>query len=729
MNETEIDRMVATLDGDGSGYQKMLDDAVKQTDSATKAIEKQGSMIESIGASLKSYAGTILQAVGGLGIKSFLSSSLHEFEESEMGMIRLEAAIKSNGGDVEELSKKYSEFAGQMQETTIYSDDMVISLLKQAETFQLSGDAAISATKDAINLAAATGSSANQMMRLTAAMEKGDIKGAMMFSRLIPQLRGVKDEAEFVDRYNKLLATGMETVEKEAGTLGGMLKIVANLWSDVKEAIGETVSESLKPVVDIIRKGVGWFNSLNKTTKAFVTTVAMVTTGVLGLTVAIKAAGIVFNLLFGGVGIWIGLFSVVVGLVAGLTVSLGGLGGVFEGIRRRAEQAWEWLRPARERVAKLWDDLQAWATRAWNVVETKATQAWEWTRPIRQALQSFFEFLVDTGAKGWDYLVKIATDAWDWIVEKAEAAWEAIFGTVEVNWTKISRSIQAGIIFIEYSLRNLDKVFEIAWTRAALGLVQFEEGVKFFFLTTIPELLDWFAEEWPNVIIDAIDMSMKYIENRFSNIATLFENLLAILSGEKSITGLFDGLVNELDGVESRFTKLPQLTERGMSDVEKILKQDLDGLEKDFMDGFEEFYRNKMNEFAMDDVPWAVWEDESDDSGRKAMDNFTDAAAKEAQKADAVLAGSFKAFERIGDYLDNLYGEKTGKGGKGKSPLDMVDEFDNRMVQKGGGGGDSAPRQAGKMSKSDELLAGIHKTLIFIANKPPQYLVSTDLEG
>lgn len=722
MNDTELERMTAVLDGDGSGYQKMLDDAVKTTDQATASIEKNGSMIQRFGESIKTYAGTALQALAGMGIKSFLTSSMHEFEESEMGMIRLEAAIKANGGNVEELSEKYKEFAGRMQETTVYSDDMVISLLKQAESLQLSGDSAIRATEEAIRLGAATGESAASMMRLTAAMEKGDTKQAMMLSRRSQYFRGIKDEQEFVDRYNKLVATGMETVEKEANTLGGTLKIVTNLWSDFKEAIGEAVAGALKPIVGVIRGAVDLLNSLDGTTKTFIATAGMLTVGILALAVAVKTAGILFNLYFGGVGIWIGLFATLIGLTGGLAVSLGGFGEIFEGIKRRALQAWAWLAPVRARISQLWDDFKAWATRAWDYVVEKATQAWEWTKPVRQALQSLFSFLMEAGAAGWDFIVETATDAWDWIVKTAEGAWTSIFGHVEVNWKKIARSIQAGILFIEYSLRNLDNVFEIAWLNASYGLTKFAEDVKFFFLTTIPELLDWFAEEWPNVIIDAIDMSMKYIENRFSNLATLFGNLMAILSGEKSVTGLFGGLVDEFDGVEARFTNLPKLTEREMTEVERILKEGAETAETEFMQGFEEFYKNKLREFNVD--PLEGIKNQAEEKGQRSMNNFTEGAAKEAAKADAVLAGSFKAFERIGDYLDNLYGEKSG-GKKGLAEREFGG-FDNRMAPVGGR---NEMHSAPSKTTNDKMMEKVVKVLEQIRDKPQTVLTTTDLEG
>lgn len=259
MNETELERLVVRLTGDMSSYVDALKQAQQSTKEAADKVQADAKKMEN---SLTNVAAAAATAWGAAGVKQFIQSTLHEWEQSEMAVIQLEAAIRANGGAVEEASLAYQEWSSVMQETTTMSDEQALSLVKQAETFQLTGSQARKAATDAAAVAKANGSSAEAMLRFTAAMAKGDMERAMMFTRMIPQLRGVKDETELLARYEMLVASGMETMTKEAETFGGQTKILANQWSDLKEGIGRATSEALLPAVSSMIDIVKWMNAL-----------------------------------------------------------------------------------------------------------------------------------------------------------------------------------------------------------------------------------------------------------------------------------------------------------------------------------------------------------------------------------------------------------------------------------------------------------------------------------
>jgi len=235
----------------------MLKEAQARTEENAKKIEQ----------SLGNVAKAAIGVFAGMGIKSFLDSSLHSWDEQEKAIIGLEAVLKSNGREVEETSKSYQAFATDMQNVTTTGDEVTVNLLKQAETFELTGASAKVATKEAMALAAINDSSAQSMIRITAAMAQGDIEKAMMFSRMIPQLRGVKDETEFVARYQKLAAAGMEVMNKEAETATGRMQQLNNDWGDFKEQLGETLSKGIAPVANALRDQAKWIQTLSGNTR------------------------------------------------------------------------------------------------------------------------------------------------------------------------------------------------------------------------------------------------------------------------------------------------------------------------------------------------------------------------------------------------------------------------------------------------------------------------------
>lgn len=617
MNETGLEDLVINLTGDGSEYAAMLEEAQDHTEEFAGEIKQETKEIEGFASSIKVWASAALQALASLGGQSFLSDSLHEWDTAERTAIRLEAAIKAQGGTVEDLMPKYTAFADEMERLSEMGDDATYALLAQAEALGVSGAAAVKATGEAIALAAAGRTSTEAAIKIAAEMAKGDMKRAMMFSRSISALRGVKDETQFLAKYQALVNAGMESTQKEAATATGRLNQLGNAFGNLKEDIGKIVADTLKPFIDVVMDGVSWMRSLSDETKTTVVTVIMLTSAVIGLTAAITAGWAIFNVLTGGMGA--GLIAVGVGVTAAvggvalLTTSLGGIGKTFEMIKAQALAAWDWLKPVRQAVGSLWAFIQETATVAWEYIKTTAVEAWA-----------------------------------------------LISDSADVNWGMIRDYIQDAILLAEFVLRNFSSVAQLTWTLIQLGFLSLVEDFIFFFDTTLPELLDWFAEQFPNMVIDAIDMATKMIENRFHNIATLWTNLMEILSGERSLSGLFDGLKNELDGVTAKFTELPKLTKRGMTDAEKGLAEDarkqLEALEQ----GWEEFHTGKMIEFSReDDAP----EEAAKEEGEAIGSSFTEGVAGEIQKLDGVLSGSAEALARVREYQDRI----SNKAGNGKA--------------------------------------------------------------
>lgn len=283
-SEVEIERMVVRIIGDQSSLQSVaaqasetIDDLASSMDAGIKEIEESikaldnaaeevipgvgdklislGEQVQELGGALSLYVTAPIMALGTFAVSQFSSM--------EDGMVALTSSVKSNGRAVQSTLADYSAFASQIQATTTMEDDAVLALLKTAESYQLTGESAKRAAKEAIALGAETGKGAEAMMRMTAAMASGDTKKAMMFARMIPQLRGVKDEAVFVAKYTHLVSAGFEKAEALAGTLSGQLKQLWNDFGDLNEEIGAVIAEGLKPIVAMMKDVVHWFQSFS----------------------------------------------------------------------------------------------------------------------------------------------------------------------------------------------------------------------------------------------------------------------------------------------------------------------------------------------------------------------------------------------------------------------------------------------------------------------------------
>ncbi len=245
--EIELERMVVRLVGDSSQYVQDMKNSGKATKDVAKDVEDSTKKIEGFGGAIQNFAAAASSALAALGIGQFLKESFAAFSEAEDVMISLTAAIGAQGGAVEELSKDYQEFATNLQRSTTMGDEAILTLLKTAATFDLAGGSAKKASKDAIALAAINGSSADSMMRLTAAMASGDTQRAMQFARMVPQLRGVTNETQFLEKYMKLVTAGTEVMGKQADTAGGKLKQLTEEFGNFKELVGKVIADAIKP--------------------------------------------------------------------------------------------------------------------------------------------------------------------------------------------------------------------------------------------------------------------------------------------------------------------------------------------------------------------------------------------------------------------------------------------------------------------------------------------------
>lgn len=247
-NEAELERLVVRLIGDGSSFQRMMLQARTTSVTTTAAIEQNTEKVQNFGFGLRRFA---LHAVGAMGLFSGAVSlmgtsitSISNFAQAEAGLDRLNSTIRANGGNVEALSVSYGRFAEEIQRITVLDDDATLALLRTAETFGLTGEMAEGAARKAIALAGAvdgTATSAQSYLRIAAAVQQGDIQRAMMMSRMVPQLRGIKDETEFLTKFNQLLAVGLATTGGEINTLSGQWKQFHVAMDNALESIGEGV--------------------------------------------------------------------------------------------------------------------------------------------------------------------------------------------------------------------------------------------------------------------------------------------------------------------------------------------------------------------------------------------------------------------------------------------------------------------------------------------------------
>lgn len=661
---TELETLVIKLVGDVDGLVKDFDrtkaavnDLSKKVDEGFKKSEESA---KSFGQTMNSLTASITTALGAFGAQAWLRQGLANFQEAELIGLKLSASLQANGRDVDKLTKDYNDFAQQLEKTTTAEDDQILSLLQSAEAMGVTGENAKRAVKNALALEAAGRGSAQGVIRLTAALEKGSTQGLDRFLRA--ELAGVK-EGDKLAKAHDVLAKKFGLVEAQAKSSSGLLMTLSRDYNNLLKDFGKIVAEGIAPVVKWLKELVQWFRNLDDTTKTVIVSVAAVTAGVLAAIAAVSAALVVFNALSGGVLLLVGVL-VTAGVAVGVWIGqIGGVGKAWEQVQQAGMTAWEWLLPIRLQLANVWDAVSDGAIFAWESVKQAAADAWTF-----------------------------------------------VFGEAEINWSKVRDVVTEALIYVEFALRNIVPISEYVWTGVKLYAVKAFETISHFFKSDLPALLRWFQTNLPAIVEAVFDYIGTVSVVAVTNLITLFKNIpwdglfQGVYQGAKfQLTMTIDAFARTMDSIQKLLTgeisiddiwaeppaeiiasqvtdglkKLPtflgkELTElrlppRTLSQLEKDLQDEFDVLGDDLGRSFEEFKADRLWEIALYGDDKETKDKPKNEAGKLGMDmgnKLVKGAMSEVKKLDAVLVNSAEDVSRIADYFDRLrYGTKEARGG------------------------------------------------------------------
>lgn len=295
--ETELERLVVRLIGDGSSFSKMMTNAVGVTQKATTQMITALNRVEG-------FANTLLGAFGSLGVASSLKGAFEQFAKMERGQIRLNSIIETNGGNVQELTTRYKAVAEAISAVTLNTKGEILALFQQAEAQQFSGDAAENVVRNSIALAGATGQSAESMIRVAAMMQRGHPE----FAKRTLGLRGVADGSALVDAIQRRMAGGMALAQAEFNSASGRMERLGRSLKSVGTEVGGLIAGALLPLVDFVQRAAEQFKLLDPAIKN-------TTYKVVGMVLAWMGLGPVTSVLRG-------LLGPMIGLVKFLTITL-----------------------------------------------------------------------------------------------------------------------------------------------------------------------------------------------------------------------------------------------------------------------------------------------------------------------------------------------------------------------------------------------------------------------
>lgn len=615
--ETEVERMVARLIGDTTQFTTSFEKASKTAEDVANDIGKATDQI-----SAKTIAAGQLIASGiewaANKLKQFGQQALDGFADAELGELKLKTALEANGRAIESTLNSYKDYASEIQRVTTLEDDYVITLFKAAEQFDTTGAAAKRAVHDAVALAAANDSSADSMIRITSAMAKGDVETAMRFGRMIPQLRGVRDEAQFVAKYALLVKSGFAQAEAETKTFTGTMKQMKVAFGNALEVVGQVVAEAIQPLVRWIKEASDWFQTLTPEVTRNVAQIGMLTAAVGTLTVAWKT----FQITTGG---FKNLFGAVFSKTA---LKLTGIAGA---------------------VYLVVDAMGGW-DQAWTKTKQAATDFWNYVQP------TFNEFYILGKSIFTDIWIEARTQFTN-IQEFVSGVWKSVGIGAKKGFSTVSSAVKESMIMAGYVFTNFGTIAALMWTNLRLGVVDFTETFEHYFTKVIPTWINWFAENAVGIFTRLFQNVQKMFINMGDNIGEMFAMLPDLISGKISAADWVSIWKPISDGFVTVFTDIPNIATQKQSLLLQQLKKQSRILTDTVAEGYAEYRDRKLAEMKGITKP-------GDDIAKGVTDpaNLAAAALKHVGKAgsdaakEATEFGSSEHVKRLNEYFDALRG-------------------------------------------------------------------------
>lgn len=282
--ETELERMLVRIVGDITGLKSVQEKVGGLLNRMAQDSRTTAAEINRATQQVTGLAQGVVGALGMLGLASSLQSAFKSYSELEQGQIRLKATIEAGGHSAATVIPQYTKFADTIAQATLVTKGQTMSMLQQVESMGYSGEAAQRIVQQSIALGGATNQSAESMVRMMVAVERGNFT----MLRRLQQFRGLKDQTEILTKLNQLLTGGWQTQMEIANTASGRLERLGRSFKFISTEIGGMVAKAILPFVERIQNLIDWIKSLDAETKKMIVQIGGITLAVLALSPALR---------------------------------------------------------------------------------------------------------------------------------------------------------------------------------------------------------------------------------------------------------------------------------------------------------------------------------------------------------------------------------------------------------------------------------------------------------
>lgn len=226
--------------------------------SGIKQIKNETEGLKSSFSNFKLVLAGVATGLTALGVAAW--SAIKSYMEQETAVNRLNIALKNQGQDVKSVSKDLQDYASELQKTTTFSDEAIVSSMALMTSFGLTGPKLKQAEKAALDLAQGLGIDLQSASMLLSKSFQGQTEALGRYGIRIDESvpKAQRFDAVLVQLNERFGGSAQAAVDTTAGKIANM----ANRIDDLKERIGG----ELIPILDYWMKKmegiVGWMEKL-----------------------------------------------------------------------------------------------------------------------------------------------------------------------------------------------------------------------------------------------------------------------------------------------------------------------------------------------------------------------------------------------------------------------------------------------------------------------------------
>lgn len=179
-------------------------------------------------------------------IKDYFIDSVKAAAEAETSLNDFNTSLALSGRYTKEVSDDFVRFAGEMQNVSLYGDDVILKNAGLLQSFaKLDTEGLKNATKSAIDFSAVTGKDLSTTMDLLAKAATGNTEMLQRYGIVIKKTGDTSKDFETVLKTINEQFGG--AAESKINTFTGSLTQMSEVWGDLKESIGAIISDN--PIV------------------------------------------------------------------------------------------------------------------------------------------------------------------------------------------------------------------------------------------------------------------------------------------------------------------------------------------------------------------------------------------------------------------------------------------------------------------------------------------------